>query len=84
MFDTLPAPLKSLRTETLKKTQAEMADAMGMSLRGYQDIEADDKNPVRAIHVKAALFAMIQFAADDGGYNALPFDLGELVRRAAK
>jgi transcriptional regulator with XRE-family HTH domain len=50
MFD-----LKAFRTQ-LELTQQAMADAMGMPLRSYQDIEAG-KNPVRPIHEAAAKYA---------------------------
>lgn len=41
---------------SLNLTQQEMAQAMGMPLRSYQDIEAG-KNPVRPIHEAAANYA---------------------------
>ncbi|MBB4192777.1 helix-turn-helix domain-containing protein [Rhizobium aethiopicum] len=40
----------------LNLTQQEMAQAMGMPLRSYQDIEAG-KNPVRPVHEAAANYA---------------------------
>lgn len=50
MFD-----LKAHRL-SLNLTQQEMAQAMGMPLRSYQDIEAG-KNPVRPVHEAAANYA---------------------------
>lgn len=82
MLTTMAAKLKEIR-EGHGKTQQQMADAMGMPLRSYQDIEGE-KNPVRPIHMKAAAFAQIVFAAEGRGYDDLPFDLGELVARAAR
>lgn len=79
MFDALPTDLRTFRT-SYGKTQVEMAEAMGLTLRGYQDIEGG-RNPVRAIHVKAALFAALVFSDGNGGRDNLPLDLGELVRR---
>ena len=79
MFDTLPTDLKTFRN-AYGKTQAQMAEAMGMALRSYQDIEAG-QNPVRPIHIKAALFAALTFADGTGGCDKLPFDIGQLVRR---
>ena len=52
MFD-----LKAHRM-SLNLTQQEMATAMGMPLRSYQDIEAG-KNPVRPVHEAAANLSLI-------------------------
>ncbi|MDX3973278.1 helix-turn-helix transcriptional regulator [Shinella sp.] len=77
MFD-----LKATRTD-VGLTQQQMADAMGMPLRSYQDIEAG-KNPVRPIHIKAASWALVENASKGGGYNALPVEIGEIVVKAAR
>lgn len=82
MFETLPTDLKDFRV-SFGATQHRMAQLMGMPLRSYQDIEAG-ANPVRPIHVKAALFAAIVLAAEGNGYRDLPFELGELVRQAGR
>lgn len=50
MFD-----LKAFRA-SLDLTQHEMAEAMGMPFRSYQDIEAG-KSPVRPVHEAAAKYA---------------------------
>jgi len=83
MFDDLfgPTTLAELR-KLLGVTQREMADAMGMPFRSYQDIEKGP-NPVRPIHVNAAAFAAIKFAAAEGG-PSLPYELGRIVKQAAK
>ena len=64
-------------------TQANFASAVGMPLRTYQAIE-DGVNPIKPYHLNAAKFALIEYAAGNGGYDKLPFELGEIVRRAAK
>lgn len=49
--------LKSFRL-SIGVTQSKMAEAMGMPLRSYQDIESG-KNPVRGVHIAAAKWAEI-------------------------
>lgn len=82
MYDALLYPLKEFR-QTLDVTQAQMAEAMGMPLRSYQDIEAGI-NPVRPIHVKAAQFAAIVFASNGRGRDVLPIELQTLVDQAGR
>ena len=64
-------------------TQTEMANAMGMPLRSYQDVESG-KNPFRPIHAKAADLAMITLAIEKEDSLILHGDLEDLVRAAAK
>ncbi len=61
MGDADQARLIELR-KRLGLTQAEMADAMGMSRRGYSDLEnVPDK--IRAIHMRAADAVSLEIAA---------------------
>jgi len=65
---------------TLGVTQHEMAEAMGMPIRSYQDIEGG-KNPVREVHVKAAMFAAIVLATRSvSGANRLPEEAFDAVK----
>lgn len=65
-------------------TQQQMADAMGMPLRSYQDIEAG-KNPVRPIHLQAAAFAMVTMLAQGKvEWDRLPWHVQEAVRGGAE
>jgi transcriptional regulator with XRE-family HTH domain len=73
--------LKARRIE-MGLTQKEMATAMGMPLRSYQDLEFN-KNPIRPIHEKASNWALVEHAAKTTGYSALPVEIGEIVIRAA-
>lgn len=75
MFD-----LKAFRNG-LGATQSEMALAMGMPLRSYQDIEAG-KNPVRTVHIAAARWAAILMAADPGDKFSLYADEGAIMNKA--
>lgn len=64
--------LKDARTR-LELTQSEMARSMGMPLRSYQDVEAG-KNPLRTIHVRAAIYAELDHAARTGKHRQLSAD----------
>lgn len=55
-------------------TQAEMADAMGMSLRGYEELEAG-RVSLRKVHRLAAYAAAIDLALSKDNVAALPPDL---------
>lgn len=72
--------LKTLRTGT-GKTQTEFAELMGVPFRTYQDLEAG-KSAIRQIHANSVALAMIKLAAEGRGYDDLPLELGELVKRA--
>lgn len=77
-----PTELRALRAG-LNVSQAKMADYMGVPIRTYEDLEAG-RSTVRPVHLKAAYFALIQYAAENNGYADLPLELGELVRRAGR
>ncbi len=72
--------LKSFR-ENLGATQIEMATAMGMPLRSYQDVEAG-RNPVRPIHVCAARWANIKLSS--GGNAPLDHDVENMILLALR
>lgn len=78
-------PLDELRgiRAGLNISQAKMADCMGLPLRTYEDIEAG-RAKVRPVHLKAAYFAVIEFAAEHNGYSDLPPDLAQIVLKAAQ
>ncbi|WP_412474727.1 XRE family transcriptional regulator [Rhizobium sp. WW22] len=63
-------------------TQAEMAAAMQIPFRTYQDIEAG-KVEYRPIHVSAAVFAMIKLAIAKQDGSILPKGIADLVVSAA-
>jgi transcriptional regulator with XRE-family HTH domain len=69
--------------ESLHLTQQEMAERLGMALRGYQDIEAGESK-YRFIHRLAAERVALALAVDRGDPNLAPFalrqDAIELVR----
>lgn len=70
--------------EGVNLTQAQFAAAMGMPLRSYQDIESG-KNPVRAIHLKAANWALTELASkSDLGLGFLPPEIEEVIDRLKK
>jgi DNA-binding XRE family transcriptional regulator len=74
------AELTHLRKES-KMTQAEMAEALGITHRGYQKLEAGD-SPIKLHYAKAAMFTVIQRIAD-----GMPSDdaaINDLVLRAWK
>ena len=74
--------LRKMRSGALL-TQARMAELMGVPLRTYEDLEAG-RSTVRKIHANAALFALIQNAADGRGAADLPSDLNDLTKRACR
>jgi transcriptional regulator with XRE-family HTH domain len=68
------AELVHLRKQS-KMTQTEMAEELGLSLRGYQKLEAGD-SPIKLHYAKAAQFTVIQRIAegklsDDAAINDL-------------
>lgn len=63
-------------------TQAEMAAAMEIPFRTYQDIEAG-KVEYRPIHVSAAIVAMIKLAIAKEDGSILPQGIADLVVSAA-
>jgi len=74
--------LKGLRTGAAL-TQAEFAEAMGVPLRTYENLESG-RVEVRAVHLNAAYWGLITLAAKSGrGLGFLPFEVGEIVRKVA-
>lgn len=77
MTDTL----KYLRTGA-NLTKAQFAEAMGVPLRTYENLEAGT-TPVRQIHMNAAYWALVMLAADSPlGKGFLPLNVAEVVRKA--
>jgi transcriptional regulator with XRE-family HTH domain len=60
-----PAELVALRKELLDLTQTELADLIGLSLRAYQDLEAN-KAAIRPVHVLALERAAEKLAVEHG------------------
>ena len=75
MFD-----LKALRAQ-IGVTQAQMAEAMGMPFRSYQDVEAG-VSKLRPVHIAAAKWGAIVLTADQKKAPALPSDMREIMREA--
>jgi len=73
--------LRTLRYR-LDVTQAQMAQAMGLPLRTYEDLEGG-RSVVRPVHWRASYMAAITLAYDLGKPEALPPDLADLVRSTA-
>lgn len=69
--------------KNLGATQSEMAAAMGVPLRTYQDIEAGISN-LRPIHERAAAWAAVNLALANGKPEAIPPAVAELLQRAAR
>ncbi|WP_112959955.1 helix-turn-helix domain-containing protein [Agrobacterium tumefaciens] len=77
MFD-----LKTLRNGAAL-TQAEFAEAMGVPLRTYENLESGS-TPTRPVHLNAAYWGLIKLAHQSGrGLGFLPFEIGEIVRKVA-
>ncbi len=77
-----PNSLRIWRTEA-GLTQSVMAQQMGIKLRTYEDLEGG-RSPLRAVHLAAARFALIELLAiGDLKRSALPDDLLSLVDAAA-
>lgn len=66
----------------LGATQAEMAQAMGLPLRTYQDIEAG-KVKLRPIHLRALAWATMTMALGTGRIDAVPPAIADTVLRLA-
>lgn len=73
--------LEMLR-RSIEITQAEMAKMIGISVRGYEELEAG-RSQVKDLHLFAARYAAIQRAMDFGKMLELPKDLREFVAGAA-
>lgn len=77
MSDTL----RDLRTGA-NLTKPAFAEAMGVPLRTYEDLEAG-KSQVKAIHMNAAYWALVKLAADSPlGKGFMPLNVAEVVRKA--
>lgn len=76
--DMSAAELIHLRKQS-KMTQSDMADELGLSLRGYQKLEAGD-SPIKLHYAKAAQFTVIQRIA--GGKLSDDAAINDLVMRA--
>ena len=72
-----------IQRAAIRFTQAQMAKAMGVPLRTYEDLEGG-RSKIRPIHMKAAAFAAIAYYAEGYGYDGLPIEIAETVRTAAK
>ncbi|WP_275790523.1 helix-turn-helix domain-containing protein [Pararhizobium gei] len=75
MFD-----LKIARNQ-MGVTQAEMAAAMGVPIRTYEDIEAG-RSKCRPAHVAAAKWAMVQLAATRRDVYKLPENISQTLKDA--
>jgi len=64
-------------------TQAQMATAMGIPLRTYEDIVAG-RSKLRAIHIQAAEYALLEMARERGDISILTPALADLVLDLAK
>lgn len=73
--------LEMLR-RSIEITQAEMAKIMGISVRGYEELEAG-RTQVKDLHLFAARYAAIQRAIDLDRTEELPVDLRNFVGSAA-
>jgi transcriptional regulator with XRE-family HTH domain len=73
--------------ETLRKklglTQAQMAEAIGLGLRAYQDL-ASGKASIRPIHVKAAERAALDIAVERGDPMLAPATVRKAALRLAE
>ncbi|WP_105430205.1 helix-turn-helix transcriptional regulator [Neorhizobium sp. T6_25] len=72
--------LKIMRNQ-IGVTQVAMAEAMGMPLRSYEDVESG-KSATRPIHIAAAKWAAIKIKATGKSDNPLPSDVAEMARHA--
>ncbi|TBF70348.1 hypothetical protein ELG63_28275 (plasmid) [Rhizobium leguminosarum] len=93
LFEAIPIPkdrlvqmdtydLRFLRTGA-SLTKPVFAQAMGMPLRTYEDVE-DGKVEYRPIHINAAQWALVKLCADGAIPNGLPIDVESIIERAHK
>ncbi|KQS79053.1 hypothetical protein ASG25_10735 [Rhizobium sp. Leaf384] len=73
-----PRELYALR-KSADMTQTMMADALGLTLRGYQKLESGE-SPMKPIHGKAAMFVLIERMAE--GHVSEDTGVRDLVTRA--
>ncbi len=76
--------LKGLRTGAAL-TQAEFAEAMGVPLRTYENLESG-RVEVRSVHLNAAKWALVTLLGNsniDVGSIAVPSEITEPVSKAA-
>lgn len=79
-YPTDLSDIRAIRAD-LGISQSAMADLMGMPLRSFQAIEAGE-NPQRPIHVRAAWWAIMIYAAQNGGRRHLPDFHIDVAQRA--
>lgn len=77
-----PAELKQYRA-TVDATQAELASAMGLPLRTYEDLEGG-RAVIRPVHWAALTYALFVLATKKGKTAAIPQEFTEMVAEAAK
>ena len=73
--------LESLR-QAIGLNQAEMAGIMGISVPGYEELEAG-RIRVKNLHLFAARYAAIERAIDLNKVHELPQNLRDFLERAA-
>lgn len=74
--------LKALR-EATHLSQKMFAQAMGLPLRTYENLESG-RVPVRAVHLNAAKWAIVDMVAtDELGLVTVPDDIHLAIERAA-
>ena len=76
------AKLKYLRTGA-HLTMPQFAEAMGLPLRSYEDLE-QGRVAFRPIHHNAATWALVQLFKAGAIPNGLPFDVEETIRISAE
>lgn len=73
--------LLKLRTD-LGATQTEMANAMGVPFRTYQDIEGG-VSKMRPIHETAAAWAVVNLALANDKAEVIPAAIADMLKTAA-
>jgi DNA-binding XRE family transcriptional regulator len=77
-----PTGLAAFR-ERAGVTQAEMAKAMHLPLRTYENLEGG-VSEIRPVHVQAAQLALVILAVAKDDASIMTEAVGELVRKAAR
>lgn len=72
-----PAELKEIRT-LMRCTQSAMADLVGLSLRGYEELEAG-RTEIRRIHENAVKWAQMLTGFNFGKFELLPQEAQSLI-----
>jgi len=85
MDRTLPndhrAELEAIRA-AIGASQAQMASLMGISTRAYEEL-ASGRTTARLLHVLAARYAALEFAANSDRGDILPWWIAETVEKGA-